>query len=36
MQWKVFGKKELWPNEGIVRYFSGGFDKSNYNLNQDR
>jgi hypothetical protein len=36
MHWKGFGKKELWPNEGTVRYFSGRFDKSNDNLNQDR
>ena len=36
MHWKGFGKKELWPNQGTVRYFSGRFDKSNDNLNQDR
>jgi len=32
MHWKGFGMKELWPNQGTVRYFSGGFDKSNDNI----
>jgi len=36
MHWKGFGKKKLRLNQGTVRYFSGGFDENNDNLNEDR